>query len=53
VDAGGAARTRAVTLGDGNAGFVEILSGTSEGDRLVADLDRPIADGTPVRGVVR
>jgi RND family efflux transporter MFP subunit len=49
VDAQGLARTRAVTVGASRGGEVEILSGLSAGDRVVAVLAAPIADGTPVR----
>jgi len=49
VDAQGLARTRAVVVGEERGGEVEILTGLEAGDRVVAELAAPIADGTPVQ----
>lgn len=49
VDAGGLVRTRAVTLGARTDGEVEVLSGLAAGDRVLAELTAPVADGTPVQ----
>jgi hypothetical protein len=48
-DAGGKARTRAVTVG-GSVGEdrIELLSGVSAGEEVVAGLAVVPADGTPV-----
>ncbi len=48
VDAGGIARTRAVTTGSVTDGMVEILSGLSGSERIVAALSTSIPDGTPI-----
>lgn len=48
VDAEGLARTRAVTVGARIADEIEVLSGLAAGDRVVASLAAPIADGTPI-----
>ncbi len=51
-DAGGKARTRAVTTGGlVPGGRVEILSGLSRDDQVLVDAPGPLPDGTPVEAV--
>lgn len=48
VDANGAARTRAVTVGRTRDADIEILSGLNNGDTVVLDRSAPIAEGTRI-----
>ncbi len=46
----GVARARIVTLGEKQSGLVEILSGVSAGEHVVAPAPAGLLDGTPVEG---
>lgn len=45
----GVARLRLVTLGPAQAGNVEVLSGLSEGEAVIAPVPAGLLDGTPIR----